>query len=402
MRMLAVVAVGSMCPAAGAAQWDVYPFGSIGGYYETNLGLNPVNSQELAVSGLSADAGVAFRSATPKHNFLLKPYVRSTYFPSETDSDFNNVFTDLNYNYTGLRSTGSLTTEYSRETVSSAALPGTDVRGDLGNPRDGDVSLATTRSKRDLLNVYPAMSFSLTQRNTLQLTAAYVDVAYDRKLPGEELGYKFSRGGIGWGFNVNQLSTLSLTAAYQKFEPEDVPGLLPSIGSTSNQLLARWTRAFDAKRRYYLEGGVTSTKFDRAATSVIADDTESGYSGGIGASWQFQTSYLFADLVHSVQPSSTGTVSNQTDARIQLIRSITQRLQLTVGARAIDSQAVNPNAVTDDRQYAVASLGLEWRWKPQWSVNGSYDFIHQKLENQAGADTHRVLLSLAYDAGRRQ
>lgn len=43
------------------------------------------------------------------------------------------------------------------------------------------------------------MTFSLTQRNTLQLTAAYVDVSYDRKLPGEELGYKFARGGIAGG-----------------------------------------------------------------------------------------------------------------------------------------------------------------------------------------------------------
>lgn len=103
-----------------------------------------MNGQELDVSGLAAEAGVALRSATPKNTFMLKPYVRSTYFPSETESDFNNVFADLNYNYTGLRHSGALITEYSKETVSSAALPGTDLRGDLGSPRDGDVSLATT------------------------------------------------------------------------------------------------------------------------------------------------------------------------------------------------------------------------------------------------------------------
>jgi hypothetical protein len=379
----------------------VFPFGSIGGYYETNLGLNPINSQELQVSGLAAEAGVALRSATPKSTFMLKPYLRSTYFPSETESDFNNAFADLNYNYTGLRSTAALITEYSRETVSSAALPGTEVRGDLGNPRDGDVSLATTRSKRDLLSLYPMASWALTQRNTLQLTGSYVDVAYDLKLPGEELGYKFARGGVGWAYNMTQLSMLSLTASTQKFDPEDAPGLQPSVGSTSNALTARWTRTLDAKRRFYIEGGATRTKFERAAASAVAGSTETGYNGGVGASWQFETSSLFADLVHSVQPSSSGAVSNQSDARVQLIRSINQRLQATIGARAIQSKAVNPNAATDDRQYAIASLGLEWRWKPQWSVVGTYDFIHQKLENQTGADTHRVLLSLAYDAGRR-
>lgn len=399
-RTIGFLGISLVASVANAAQWDLFPFGSIGAYYESNLGLNPVSGQELNVSGATGEAGVAIRSTAPKTMFSLRPYVRSTYFPNERDADYNNVFTDMTYNYTGLRSSAGLVAEFSQETVTSGVLPGTELRGDLGSPRDGDISVASTRGRRDLLSVYPSAEFALTQRGKLEVGASYVDVSFDRKLPGEELGYTFVSGTLGWAYSLSTLSTLSISTSAQKFDPLDAPGFAPSVGSTSNILTARWSRALTAKRRYYIQAGATRTTFERTTASSLAGKSDTGYNGGVGASWDFETSQLFADIVHSVQPSSTGAISNQTDARVQLVRALTPRWNATLGARAIYSQAIDPVAPTDSRQYEIASLGVEWRWTRRLAVVGNAEFIHQQLENQPGANTSRVSLSLAYDAGR--
>jgi hypothetical protein len=187
----------------------------------------------------------------------------------------------------------------------------------------------------------------------------------------------------------------------EKFSPLDAPGFAPSVGSRSTGLMSRWTRTISAKQQYYVQGGATRTKFDQVVAGS-SGSSDSGYSGGIGGRWEYQISSLFADLVHRVQPSSSGLVSNQTDARVQLIRRLSPRWQATFGARAIVSKPINRNARTDDRQYDVASIAVEWRWTRRLSVVGDYEFIRQKLENQPGAaHTNLLTLSVAYDAGRK-
>jgi hypothetical protein len=385
-----------------AARWDAYPFGSVGGYYESNLGLNPVRGQEVKVTGAAAEVGVSLQAATPRTTLEFRPHLRSTYFPGKSDYDYNNAFAELNLNYRGLRSSAALVSEFSHETVSSGALPGTALRGELGDPRGGDISNPTTRSRRDSLGVYPSAAFALTQRGTLELNGSYADVSYDRKLPGEELGYKFARGGVGWAYDLSRLSRVSVNAFTEKFSPLDAPGFAPSVGSRSTGLVSRWTRTFSAKQQYYLQGGATRTTFDRSVAGSPSGSSDSGYIGGIGGRWEYQISSLFADLVHRVQPSSSGSVSNQTDARVQLIRSLSPRWRATFGARAIVSKAINRTARTDDRQYDIASIAVEWRWTRRLSVVGDYEYIRQKLENQPGAaNTNLLTLSVAYDAGRK-
>jgi hypothetical protein len=241
----------------------------------------------------------------------------------------------------------------------------------------------------------------LTQRGSLDLSASYVDVSYDTKLPGEELGYKDTRGGIGWSYDYSRLSSFTVTALTEKFSPEDTPGLAPSVGSTSNGLTGRWTRVFSAKQQYYLLGGATRTKFDSVA-GVQSRESANGYVAGLGGRWQYQLSSLFVDVVHRLQPSSSGSVSNQTDARLQFIRTISPRWRMTLGARAIVAKPVDRNVATDNRTYDVASANLEWRWTSKLSVVGDFQYIRQKLENQSAANTNRVTLSIAYDAGRKE
>ena len=278
---LVVSALLGASQAMAAADWEVLPFGSLGSYYESNLGLSPVAGDKLDVLGAEATAGVALRATSPVSTFILRPYARSTWFPSEQDSDYNNAYLDLDYKRRGQRSNLSLLGNFAHETVTSRALDVTTPQGDLGNPTDGDVSNAGTRSRRDLVGVYPMASFSLTQRNRLDLAINYVDVNYDRELPGQELGYGFQRGAVGWGFSISQLDSVTLTAAADKFDPDDLQGQPPSIGSRTNSLTARWMRSLNETQRWYVQAGANRTRFELAqgATDRI---TKSGYSGGAG------------------------------------------------------------------------------------------------------------------------
>lgn len=398
---LAVSALlGASQAMAAAADWEVLPFGSLGSYYESNLGLSPVSGDKLDVLGAEATAGVALRATSPVSTFILRPYARSTWFPSEKDSDYNNAYLDLDYKRRGQRSNLSLLGNFAHETVTSRALDVTTPQGDLGNPTDGDVSNAGTRSRRDLVGVYPMASFSITQRNRLDLAINWVDVNYDRELPGQELGYGFSRGAVGWGFSISQLDSVTLTAAADKFDPDDLQGQPPSIGSRTNSLTARWMRSLNETQRWYVQAGANRTRFELAqgATDRI---TKSGYSGGAGASWKREKSQLFVDLVYRVQPSSSGVISNQTDGRLRLVRNFTPRWAGTIAARYVRSQAVDKTTTTDYRDYGNFNVGAEWRWSRKLSLKGELAYIRQKLENQPSAgDSQMVTLSFAYDAGR--
>ena len=111
---------------------------------------------------------------------------------------------------------------------------------------------------------------------------------------------------------------------------------------------------------------------------------------------------MFADLVHRVQPSSSGALSNQTDARLQLIRRVTPTWSGILGVRYIRSDAVAANAATDYRDYGTLNLGVEWRWTRTLSLQGEAAYVRQKLENQPRAgDSKQITLSVAYDAGRK-
>jgi hypothetical protein len=398
-RVAVAIALSFGAASAQAADWEVLPFGSIGGYYESNLGLSPVNAEELGVSGATASAGFALRATTPVSELVLRPYGRSTYFPGDTDSDYNNAFADLEYKREGQRSRISMLGQFASETVTSRALPSTTPRGDLGNPLDSDINAAGTRSRRKNYSIYPSLSVDVTQRNQLVLNAARSFVAYDRKLPGEELGYHYTQGSLGWGFNFTPLNQLSVAAGAEEFNPADAAGFSPSVGSRTYSVTARWSRTLSEKQRWYVQAGGTDTRFDRVAG--VPTVSKSGYVGGAGASWEMQKSVLFADLVHRVQPSSSGAVSSQTDARLLLVRNFTPRWSGDFGVRYIRSDAISETTTTDYRDFGTVNIAAEWRWTRTVAVKGELAWVRQKLENQPRpGNSQSATLSISYDAGR--
>ena len=189
-------------------------------------------------------------------------------------------------------------------------------------------------------------------------------------------------------------------AAAEEFNPADAPGFASSVGSRTYSVTARWSRSLNEKQRWYVQAGGTNTKFDSVVGTPSV--TKSGSIGGVGASWELQKSMLFADLVHRVQPSSSGAVSNQTDARLQLVRNFTPRWTGDFGLRYIRSDAISDTTTTDYRDFGTVNVAAEWRWTRTVSLKGELAWVRQKLENQPKAgNSQSATLSVAYDAGRK-
>lgn len=385
---------------ARAADWEALPFGTFGGHYETNLGLSPVKANENTVSGLAGTAGIAFRGTTPLSVFEMRPRVDATYFPSDKDSDYINGMFDLEYRRTGQRSTFVLRGEAAHEIVTSAALPPTRPEGDLGNPLNGDIGGVGTRSRRDTLAVYPTLAVRFSDRHGMEFSGNFTDVSYDLKLPGEEQDYRFASIGGAWLFNVRPRDTLNFRLTVDDFNPQTVAGAFPSIGSNTYAATLRWTRQASQNHQWYVAGGGTRTKFEEV-TGTTPLESKSGWTGGFGTNWQMQKALLFFDAVYRVQPSSSGAVSDQTDLRLQVVRNFTPRWNGTLGARYVRSEAVNPAAPTDYRDYGVLDLTAEWRWTRFVALRGQLSYVRQKLENQGAGGSKVVKLMIAYDSARK-
>lgn len=385
---------------AQALNWQYNPRVEVGGQADDNYRLLP-SGNESSVSGALIDAQVEFQSLDQVNDIRIAPGVHATYFPNAKDDDSTNPYLDFEWLHKGLRNSGGVYGSYTKESVVQSERLGTDFGGigsggGLGNPIGGDSGYVSIRNKREMGQLHPTYNIELTERRRLEFTADYAHVKFDQDIPGLTVGYTSYGASVGLAQELSQKNTLTVRGLVTRTDPNGDNNTTNGIG-----LQGEWSRRFTETSQAYVRLGAQRTKFDQFLTGGSPNETT--FIAGTGVNWQYRVSQLFLDLTRTVDPNASGFSVKRDQVRMRYIRYFTPLVAGYVGARAYKDRAADSRATFTDRNYAVGSLGLQWRFLRSWTLSGEYDYTRQKFDNGLGpSKSNAVFLSVIFEPNRSE
>lgn len=382
--LVMLVAVAAM--PAMAADWQVNPEVEVGAMSDSNLRLSE-SGDDISVTGGFAAARLEFLARTPLASFSLTPRAEATWFPDDGDQDYVNGGVGLLWLRNGRTVTSRFQADFDRSvsiTGNRASIPGED--GELGNPDDTGDSGTLDHNRVNTLSLREALRFQLSPRHALEAGLGFSSRDFEEQSIDDDVSYTAWTGDLAWRTQVNERSSLALRGRVLLFDPELIPLETRALGAEGE-----WGYQLSERLQSYVRVGVTRSSYD-SDTGVEPDD-RTALVGGVGGSWQLRVSRLFIDLTRSVDPNSSGYSVERSQLRLRLDRDFSERLRGSLAARLIDDEGP---AGYNERRHGVASIGLEWRMSPVWSLAGSYDHTWQNYQltpGSATSDAFRVSLS---------
>jgi hypothetical protein len=382
-----------MSASATAANWELAPRVEAGYLVNDNYRLE-MPGGELEVSGADVDAAVTLRTLDPRMRVEITPRVHGTYFPSESEEDSTDYFLDGLFEDATPRRRIGVRGNFSEQDVVRSELPDTEFEGDLGDPQDGDSGLTVQRNRRTMVRVAPYFGYDITERSFVQLDARYVDATYDEEVEDPQQvrneQQDFTDAGIsaGYGYRISERSQIVARALASQYET--------SFTTDAFGGEAEWTVDFSPTARFYVSLGALETEPDNG------DEKQTSVISGIGGRWTTPRNALFLDVTRTVGPVSAGTVVERHQLRLRIDHDISPRLSLGFGLRASRDEDIDDDGVYPGRDYAMADVGLEWRWQRYLSFFARYAYQWQEYKDEpSDASSNRILIGVTYEPKRR-
>ena len=381
---------------AGAADWAFDPKVAVSAVYNDNIELTEIPGEAVSVSGAKVDAEVTLRADAPRTSFRLTPRLRSTFYPGDPEEEADDQFIRMALDQKTERTEASLNADYSRMITLGAYFPTSTIgpSGELGNPGTGaDIARVNVRNREERLDVIPAFSFEVSPRGSIDLHAEYLDVGYDKQVPGDQTDYSNIMGLAAYRFEMSRTASLALRGMFSKYDPKNGYSSTDTYG-----LDAEWSNRLSDTQQIYLRGGAEQVQ---VAASAGGTKWDTGFSGGAGIRWAFQVTNIFVDLNRRLDPSSSGKVVTRDQLRLQLSRKLGPTTTAFVGARGIKDSGTGGSNSYPGEEYATGSVGFEWRMTRQFALAGSYDYYWRKYEGAPrNADANAVSLGVVYEPHR--
>lgn len=376
---------GLAAASASAANWEIAPRVEGGYRYSDNYRLD-LPGGEVDVSGLEAQAEVAFRTVDPRTNFSVTPRIISTYFPDEGDEDSTDYFLGAEFTDVTPRSRASIIADWSEEDVVRSELPFADVTTDLGQPDELGAGRIVERNRRDLYRLLPSYSYDFTQRYRMELDANYTEADYERTSATGQQDYRQYGASGGVGVLTSQRSSLMFRLVASRYDTvTDADALGGEV---------EWGRDFTETSRMYVRVGAQQTEPEDG-------ESDTNFIGGVGGQWTSQRNRLLLDLTRSVNATSAGTVVERHQVRFRLEHDVSPTVAVLLGIRAFRDEAIEEISSYPTREYATAQTGVEWRWNRALSLRATYDYKWQEYDDEpSDASSNAFLISLIYEPKR--
>ena len=369
MRTATAIIAALTSVVAVGADWEFNPRVEAGYLYDDNYRLTSPGT-ETSVQGPLADAQLEFRSRTPTNDFSFTPRVRATYFSDEQELDYVDYFGLLDWRYEGQTIESRVRGEYAKQDIVNSEQPDAELPGDvgLGDPDIGDSGRVLVPNRRTRAAIRPLLNVELSQKRALEFGANFADVSFDREFPGAQVDYQSGDVSAGLLTRFSEVSSLLARVRAARYDIEAL-GDSESYGAE-----LEWTRRTVTEMETFLRAGAQNVKFEDGIK-------ETAWLFGAGVNMPIGRNQLFADLTHSVGPSSAGIVITRDQLRVRWTRDITPRLAFLLGVRGTHDEDIREDGTYRPRRYATGDVGLQWHWQEEFSLIMAYDYSWQEFDD---------------------
>lgn len=373
VMLFAIVTLGST--AAQAAEWYVESQVQTQTSYDTNVRLSPTDKIDTAAGMVSPEVRIGRRTEALDLSLLGRADLNGYLDPSSLSSvDGKLRFTG---NYTTPRDKLGLETGVNHDTTLTTEVTDT---GDL-----------TEAARVTTVDVVPSWSHALSEIDTIDVAAGYVNTSYDTDSLTD---YVFYSGQVGWSRRVTEIDTLQTVAYTGRFEAEDSGDTTADIVG----LLFGWSRQFSEQVSARLAVGpeYVISRFDEAGGRET--DRQLGYRiDGVLAYQMDELTRLDLSGSRKTEPSGSGETVTRNQLQVALIHRVDPLFTVRLDATVLQNRDTGSNSGNSDRFYYAIQPRAIWRLDQDTDLAASYRFRSQDFsDNRDTASSHAVFLTLTH------
>jgi len=376
-----------------AEDWFLYPALTLGGEYNSNVYLsvdNPTGNVWGTIVSPSFSAGketgISLTSVKALFNFIQ--------YSDNSNLDRNEQLLDLTSRYRASeKSDWSVNGRIMRDTVLRDIVVGQNVISLTDDAEDTDVALVAARIKRSRLTLRPQWRYQISEKWSSRIRYKFTDVSYENVAGSQLTDYRQHYGSIDMAYKYTERSDLFAETTIADYQAQGNATDSRTYGLNVG-LHYLWTNRLD--------GAVALGYRTTSQKNVVGSTSD---SNGFVLSGNLQRTSelgLLSLLVRrAVDPSGAGSVQND-QVRLRWHRKLSEKAALNFRGRYLRSQSLSVNNTNKGRNYVELSPLLEWMLTRTWSINGSYEYRHQKRDNITGsADSNAVFMGVSYSPGKR-
>lgn len=242
--------------------------------------------------------------------------------------------------------------------------------------------------------VSPSLSYLLTQRDSITVTAGYNKTAYSSSALSGNNGQSAD---IAWQRQWNERLSHSINSAYTHYQFDRLgnSSTIDSYNLTA-MLAYKLTQLWSIQGS--LGGRITESLTDFGQQSVL-QQRSSGFLADLSISYAGEQISSSLKLGRSLAPSSQGNLNEQTQFAWNAGYKLSKRWQAGIGTNYQISKATSLNALTNNsfnnRNNLTVTPNLNWLITPEWVAQLSYRYRQQ--DSLYLAESNMLMLTLTYN-----
>ena len=365
-----------------ADAWFYKPLFWTQGLGDTNRNLR--SNDEKGTTGISGRAGVELSRQSENTDIYVRGLLHSERYDGGDDRgrDFDNQLFYTGGSWQGERSNFSIDAEYLRRDTSVTELQ--------------DSGFIANDDRRIDASIASQYSYSLFEDTQVFVGASYIDVEFPNVTPVTLTEYEVigANGGIVYSFD--ELNSITLSTYYSDYEAQTFTSDIESIGGD-----IRFNKIFNELWQAYAGFGYrkSNTKFTNGLGQIERDsDTGATYEAGFTYVKSELDRFEFS-VTDELQPSSSGTVNDRLEFRVDYIRQLAPRLNFVGDFLWLENKSVNDSDQSSNREYWQSLIGFDYSLTETWALTSRYRHRYQKFidrDNSSKADSDAILIGVRF------
>jgi opacity protein-like surface antigen len=160
-----------------------------------------------------------------------------------------------------------------------------------------------------------------------------------------------------------------------------------------------WANRISETSQVFVRGGASRVESN---DGLGGSDWNTGFTGGAGVRWSFEVTQIFLDANRYMDPNSSGRIVERDQLRFELRRQVSPLTTIYLNARGIRDGKTDSNDVFQEREYAAAGVGFDWRMTQKFTLGGGYQYRWREYDGDPNDATANVFfLGITYEPHRR-